>query len=451
MGEDAWYRTLVERLPAVVYVDASGEGNAATYVSPRAEDMLGYSQKEWLSDAGLWRRMLHTEDRERTLTEASRAREAGEPFEMEYRLVAKDGRVVWVRDEAAPMLDGEGRIAGWQGVMLDITERKEHEEGLRKSEERHRLVARATGEAIWDNDLTTGKQEWAGATEALFGYSPYKGRAAAWWEERIHPDDRERVLCGLQSLYEGDGEAWTEEYRFRRADGSYAIVVDRGYVVRDGSGKPVRMVGSMADVTERRRWEEMLKGSEERFRTTFEAAAVGIAHVAPDGRWLEVNGELCEILSYEREELLALTFWDLTPSGKQRDAHERVSQLLAGKMRSYSVERLYLRKDGSRIWADLSISLKRKASGEPDYFFCKIENITARKLEELVPDPLTDGEMKALLLISQGLTNRQIAEKLSYSEGTIKHRLQRIIVKLGVEDRKQAVARAEEIGLIPPY
>lgn len=140
--------------------------------------------------------------------------------------------------------------------------RDEHErcaEALKKSEERYRLVARATGEAIWDNDLIAGSQEWAGATEALFGYPPHHGRTGEWWEERIHPEDRGKVLSGLDNALKGSGEAWSEKYRFRRANGTYAHVADRGYVVRDNDGKPVRMVGAMADVSEHHRADKELR------------------------------------------------------------------------------------------------------------------------------------------------------------------------------------------------
>jgi len=81
-----------------------------------------------------------------------------------------DGRVVWVSDEAVLVRDEDGTPLFWQGVLLDITERKEVEEALRESEERYRLVAQATSEVIWDNDLTTNRQVWDGATEAMFGY-----------------------------------------------------------------------------------------------------------------------------------------------------------------------------------------------------------------------------------------------------------------------------------------
>lgn len=317
-----WYRSVVENLPVVVYVDLSGEGKAAVYVSPQIEGLLGYFQEEWLSDAGLWRRILHRDDRKRVLTEIIHVRNAGSIFSLEYRLRARDGRTVWVRDEAAPALNKEGRAGSWRGVMLDITAQKEAEEKLRESESR--------------------------------------------------------------------------------------------------------------------------------FDTVFGTSEVGMAQVALDGRWLMVNDTLCEMLGYTGEELLALTFWNLTPEEEISLARERVASLLSGKLKSYSAERLFTRKGGSRLWVEIAILLLRDSSGRPDYFFGRFRDVTERRLAELVPEPLTNGEMEVLRLLSQGHTNQQIADELRYSVGNIKHRVQGIIRKLGVGDRRYAVVRAEEIGLIPP-
>lgn len=452
---EAWYRTLVERLPAIVYVDASDAVSYAIYMSPQAEVMLGYTQEEWTSDPALWVKILHPADRERVLAEASRTRETGDPFRMEYRLLARDGQIVWVRDEAT-LASGvaQGHPETWHGVMLDITERKKHEEELRRSEERYQLVAKATGEAIWDKDLLTGRQEWSGATKALFGYPAHKDTDGEWWEERIHPEDRARILSSLNAVLGSGEDVWSEEYRFRRADGSYATVVDRGYVVRDPSKRePVRMVGSMADVTESRRIEEALKDSERRFRTTFEAAAVGMAHVAPDGRWLRINDALCEISGYEREELLGMNFLDLTPPEELDASLDRISRMLEGQLGPYTLERRYIRKDGSRVWVSLSVSLVRESSGEPDYFVCVAKDITQRKVAELVPNPLTAREMEVLKEVVAGRSDPQISRTLTYSLGTVKRDVRRILGKLEARNRKGAAAKALEIGLAspPPY
>jgi PAS domain S-box-containing protein len=131
---EARYRTLVEQIPAITYIETLDPGGSewnVTYVSPQVEDLLGYPASEWLSGLESWEKIIHPEDRERVMAEDARAEETGEPFRMEYRAIARDGGVVWVRDEAAVVRDEESRPLFWQGIMYDITEQKRTEEKLR--------------------------------------------------------------------------------------------------------------------------------------------------------------------------------------------------------------------------------------------------------------------------------------------------------------------------------
>jgi PAS domain S-box-containing protein len=131
LGEpEARYRALVEHIPAVTYIDAVDEVSSAVYMSPQVERMLGYAPEEWLVDPLFFLKILHPGDRERVLAENERTNRSGEPFDMEYRLIARDGRTVWVRDEAVLVKDGD-RPLYWQGVMTDVTERKALEDRLR--------------------------------------------------------------------------------------------------------------------------------------------------------------------------------------------------------------------------------------------------------------------------------------------------------------------------------
>jgi diguanylate cyclase (GGDEF)-like protein/PAS domain S-box-containing protein len=127
---EARYRALVEHIPAVTYIDAVDEVSSAVYMSPQVEAMLGYAPEEWLVDPSFFLKLLHPGDRERVLAENERTNRSGEPFDMEYRLIARDGRTVWVRDEAVLVKDGD-RPLYWQGVMTDVTERKALEERLK--------------------------------------------------------------------------------------------------------------------------------------------------------------------------------------------------------------------------------------------------------------------------------------------------------------------------------
>jgi PAS domain S-box-containing protein len=130
------YRTLVEQTPAITYVQEplqSSNPKAVTYVSPQYETILGYPAESHMIDEEHWLRTLHPEDRERVLAEEARTDKTGEPFKVEYRVIARDGRVVWVRDEATLVRDEEGQPLYWLGVQYDVTEQK------REAQERERL------------------------------------------------------------------------------------------------------------------------------------------------------------------------------------------------------------------------------------------------------------------------------------------------------------------------
>jgi PAS domain S-box-containing protein len=134
------YRTLVEQLPLATYIDALDEHSSALYMSPQIETMLGYTPEEWIRDKELFPKLLHPDDRDRVMADVARTQQTGEPFRCEYRLIARDGRVVWIRDEDVTVRDDDGRKLYAQGYMLDITARKEIEEALERALEGERAA-----------------------------------------------------------------------------------------------------------------------------------------------------------------------------------------------------------------------------------------------------------------------------------------------------------------------
>ena len=161
--------------------------------------------------------------------------------------------------------------------FYDLSARERLEEALRASEERFQLAARATNDAIWDWDLETSVLWWNEGVQALFGYRAEQvTQTTEWWNEKIHPEERDRVLAGIRSVISGGGTSWREEYRFRCANGRYAHVFDRGYVIRDSDGKAMRMIGALQDLTDRKASEVALRESEERLRLATQTGKVGL-------------------------------------------------------------------------------------------------------------------------------------------------------------------------------
>lgn len=183
---------------------------------------------------------------------------------------------LYYRSPRGPSL-GEQELIGVATNLAGIAiERRRAEERLRIGEERLRLLSKATDDTVWDWDLTTGTSWWGEAAHTLTGAaSETLGPDASSWTTRIHPDDRDRVVAGIHAVIDGGGRGWSDEYRFRRADGTYAAILDRGYVIRDELNRPVRMVGSMMDVTERSRAHAALAARERQFREAQRVARLG--------------------------------------------------------------------------------------------------------------------------------------------------------------------------------
>src|SRR5919201_3591021 len=266
------YRELVEKLPLVTYIDEPAVA-PSIYISPQVEGLLGYKAEEWLADPELFFKLLHPDDRERVLADHERVFAAGESsWAFEYRLVARDGRTVAVRDEAVVIRDDDGTPLYVQGFLMDVTERKEAEEALRRSETRLRaLLEEAPIGIAWGPlDASAARPISGGAGSRLYsrnrafaemlGYTDEE-LASLHFTEYTHPDDLPRELELYRDLLAGRRARFELEKRYIRKDGReiWADLVES--VVRDQQGDPMLGLTIVQDITERREAEEALRRS----------------------------------------------------------------------------------------------------------------------------------------------------------------------------------------------
>ena len=378
-------RTLVEQIPAVTYVQQVGpSGNVTVYISPQVEAFFGYSPGELVNNRIDWVETIHPDDRQRVLagTEASNAQ--GYPFSMEYRTLTKDGEIRWVRDEAAVIRDEHGTSQFWQGIIFDITDERKLEQAVQQSEERFRSAFDEAPMGIVMADLDGTPRRFNNAMCEMLGYSDRELLAIGSIGGITHPDDLERDVAELRRLQCGEVDRYRFLKRFIHRNGDTVWTqMDVSYVF-NGERKPEYIIALVQDVSEQHRLQDELRQSEAVFRSAFDFAAIGMARVGLDGRWLDVNAALCSMLGYAREELVGRRFHSLThPDDLEADVnYMRDSQ--GGASSTFHVEKRYIHRAGATIWASLSVSLVRsEEDGRALFYISQMQDITERKkLEE---------------------------------------------------------------------
>ena len=350
-------------------------------------EIVGYARAELLGRT--FADITHPDDLAESLDRyTSLMRGETSRYTQEKRYIRQDGSTVWGEVTVSLQHDMAGSANYAIAILQDISECKQAEEALRLANARLDLATRGSNIGIWELEMPdgvfrNGRLDFMNILEQL-GHdrdelpNAYESRIAL-----VHPDDREPFEQTLQGYLDGETRELEIEHRARHKDGSFRWMLTRGVDMRDPEGRPIRLIGSSIDITDHRRAREALRESEGRFRGTFENAAVGIAHKDADGRFLRVNQKYCEIVGYAREELLERTFREITHADDLAAELDQYGRLMRGEIPSYSLEKRYLRKDGSLIWIDLSVSLQRDAAGRPAYAIAILQDISDRKrLEE---------------------------------------------------------------------
>ncbi len=349
------------------------------------DEALGFESGEINHDIVSWAALIHPEDRPDLKKAIEFHRTHTRLIHEEYRIRTKTGDWRYWIDQAAPILDREGRPLRWVGVCLDVTERVLAEQALRESEIRYRSLFE---DAVLGIYQTTPDGRILTANPALIrmlGYESFEQLAERNLEGEGYEPETPREQ--FKALIEQAGSLTGRESAWKRRDGQTIYVRENARVVRDDDGKILYYEGTIEDVTERRRALRELENSEEKFRSVFENAAVGMAigrisTERPVERRLEANAAYAEMLGYTRVELDRIGIWEI--AYPEDVAHERkcFDALLSGETADYQLEMRFIRKDGTTIWGRVTTSGACSDDGKTMLLVVIIEDVTTRRLAE---------------------------------------------------------------------
>jgi PAS domain S-box-containing protein len=353
-------------------------------VTPRLREIFGWSADETVTVPGFLDR-VHPGDRAKVAASIGRADDpAGDGLlSIEHRLLLPDGRIRWVTTNAQTFFEEDQaghRYARRVGTILDVTDRKEAEERLRASEERHTLFERGVNDGIWDWNVQTGEHYHSTRWKEIVGSrDDAVPNTESSFFDRIHPDDSAAVAEALRRHYE-EGARYEVEVRLRHRDGGYRWVLSRGEAVRDEAGRPVRMVGALTDIDSRKHAEAQLRASEERY-ALFERGVndglwdwnirTGEHYQSP--RWKEIVGSRDDAVPYNES-----SFFDRVHPDDAAAVHEALRRHYEEGAR-YEVELRLRHRDGGYRWVLSRGEAVRDASGRPVRMVGALTDITDRR------------------------------------------------------------------------
>jgi PAS domain S-box-containing protein len=250
------------RLAAKASSEALWEWDVVTkeaYISSTYTDMMGWRADEFRK-FDEWYDYIHPDDKEETVRSYQEAIDNPETerWEKEYRYLKSDGSYAYVNDKAVILRNNKGIAIKVTGALQNITEQKRIEAELKKSNMRFQLASRAASDAIYEWDIIANEFYWSDSLQSLFGYHPSEVNIDTW-KELIHPAESQKTIQSLEdALAHPRKKIWNQEYRFKRADGKFSYVLERGFIVRDDQGKALRMIGSLQDISDRKFHEQLL-------------------------------------------------------------------------------------------------------------------------------------------------------------------------------------------------
>ncbi|MEG4441170.1 PAS domain S-box protein [Microcoleus sp. AT9_B5] len=407
---------------------ATGE----TYFDFHWKSMLGYAENEIKNNLKGWESLVHPEDRVKVMKSLNSYLE-GETdiYEFEFRMLNKAGNWQWILAMGKVVeYDEWGAPLRITGTHKDISARVAAEAektqliaSLQQLAEQLQAAQKIARIGNWEFDREAGVITWSEELFRVYGRELNLPPTMKELLEQIHPDDKEKFAEVVQKAV-AEGTAYDIDHRIYFPSGEIRHVNCKGQAIKNELGQVVRLFGTAMDISHRKQAEIALQESEQRFRAVFEQAAIGIVKVWRDGQFLNANQGFCNIVCYSELELKSRNFGDIShPEDVAADVESR-DRLLAGEIFNYSIEKRFIRKDGSFVWTNMTVSLVRDGFGEPSYVIAVIEDISARKLAEAILRQQLKRERLVVKMLERIRSSLNLEEILTKTVAEVRQFLQ---------------------------
>ncbi|MBZ0203113.1 MAG: PAS domain S-box protein [Ignavibacteria bacterium] len=385
------FRDLIEGLNIITYEFDLSE-NRYIYVSRMAESILGYSYNSWFT-IGFWYDHLHPDDRMWASEFGRYHTKQHKAHEYEYRMIASDGSVKWLKDIATVNLKN-GEPECLQGVLIDMTQRKQTEFELMQNKEMYKTLVEQQSEMItrWRPD---GTFTYVNDVYCRFFEKDKRELIGKTYIPQMPPDDLDRFTAFFKQLTK-DKPVGTFVHRVILPDGEIRWLKWTDKALFDDSGEIVEYQTVGRDITVQKRAEIALMESEKQLQLIFDNAPIGMALTDFENNYIKVNKAYCEIVGYTKEELMTMTFEEIShPEDKKLD-EEITAKAKLGHVTNFNFEKRYIHKNGSTVLTELHLNVLKNNTGSPHQIIAQVVDITKRKESEHILKQ-TQARLSAIL------------------------------------------------------